>query len=79
MNVTVEDSYKCPECGYPQFCPCPTCGPHVPEGYKPWIWDETGEFVSCAQCGLKAHVDWWMDVEWDYFKDKMFKCEHKEE
>lgn len=58
----------CPECGYPQYCPCDSCkknGSRIPAGYKPWIWLQgtgtpaDGNVIECAGCGLRAHADWW--------------------
>jgi len=50
----------CPKCGYPQYCPCDSCKKNLPEGYKPWIWDETGNLITCANCGLTMHEDEWL-------------------
>ena len=62
---------NCPKCGYEQYCPCPSCQKSeyhfTPEGMKPWVWTD-GEFISCAGCGFKAHVDWWETWEMQQYE-----------
>ena len=60
---------KCPQCDYPQYCPCDSCIDQLPKGYKPWIWLR-GELVSCGNCGFTAHCDQWTDIEWEQFKKR---------
>ncbi len=61
--------FKCPECGYPQYCPCKICQRNIPKGIKPWV---TGQFkkdrlvipcTKCANCGFTQSYDWWADEE----------------
>jgi len=54
---------KCPRCGYPQYCGCPACITDVPKGYLPEVVDESGECISCANCGFTMHVDGWLEWE----------------
>lgn len=75
----VDTTYRCPECGYPQFCPCKACANLIPDGYKPWVWHLDREVISCADCGLTQHVDRWTKNEQEYYKDKQFKCKHIED
>lgn len=53
----------CPKCGYPQYCGCESCISKLPQGMKPYTWDETGELISCANCGYTEHVDIWGEIE----------------
>jgi hypothetical protein len=55
--------YHCPKCGYPQYCGCKSCIDELPEGMKPYKWDEMGELISCANCGYTEHVDIWGEIE----------------
>jgi len=62
---------NCPECNYPQYCPCESCQARgkTPEGEKPWIWID-GEFIKCAKCGFTAHADWWEDRDMRKFSEE---------
>lgn len=52
---------RCQKCGNKMYCPCPACKSSLPDGVKPWVWDETGELISCSSCGYQAHADEWLD------------------
>ena len=52
----------CPKCGYPQYCPCPSCADSLPSGFNPWVWID-GEYIKCVGCGITKHADWWLDRE----------------
>ena len=54
---------RCPECGYPMFCGCPACIEDVPIEFNPYVLDKTGEFCTCACCGLTMHASEWMDED----------------
>ena len=56
--------FKCPQCGYPQYCGCDGCMEFCPppKDIKPWKWVD-GEAIQCAGCGHTAHVDWWASQE----------------
>ena len=62
----------CPKCGYPQICGCNSCITKLPEGIKPYKWDEH-DCISCGNCGFTMHVDQWMDEEIKQFADELDK------
>lgn len=62
VNAMGEKILKCPQCGYPQHCGCPACISRIPEGILPYVWDETGELISCAKCGYTLHADGWLII-----------------
>jgi transcription elongation factor Elf1 len=62
------DTFKCPRCGYPQFCGCTSCISNIPEGILPYKWKyeqlpegNTLELCACANCNFEASIDFWMD------------------
>lgn len=61
---------KCPKCGYPQYCGCPTCLPRLPEGYKPEIRNPDEETLSCANCGYTQTYDGWLMIEEEQLKEQ---------
>ena len=65
----MDNTFKCPECGYPQYCPCHSCHPiRTGAGFNPWIWMEDGEHIKCAGCGIIKHCDWWLYQEAKHYK-----------
>lgn len=70
------DKLKCPKCGYPQFCGCPSCKPNIPEGILPYKWSSIKidkdnadlEVIICANCGYDNTPDWWMEEEEKQYK-----------
>jgi len=53
----------CPKCGKPQNCPCKSCRDYSSKDVVTWIWDETGELITCGHCGITKTADWWLDEE----------------
>lgn len=49
----------CPNCGYDQACGCPNCVDKLRTGQKPYIVVGDTDIIQCANCDLKAHIDWW--------------------
>jgi len=72
---------KCPKCGYPQFCGCPSCKDKIPQGIFPYKWryefidkdHPSMELMQCANCGFDASPDWWMDEEVRQYEKKTGK------
>jgi hypothetical protein len=60
--VLYEEELYCPNCGYPQFCPCDYCACRLPPDHVPWIWHR-GRLVECGCCGFMRDVDWWVNYE----------------
>ena len=62
---------NCPKCGYPQYCGCESCRKTglLPKGIKPYVWDETGELISCGNCGFTMHADGWLNEAEKQLKD----------
>ena len=60
----MNENFICPKCGYPQYCNCDTCRPHIPDGYLPYVVGED-EDIICANCGFAESISWWMDYAWD--------------
>jgi hypothetical protein len=74
------DTYKCPRCGYPQFCGCPSCKDKIPEGMFPYRWKyedlpegKTLELIVCANCNLEGSPDFWLDEEGKRYNDKLME------
>jgi hypothetical protein len=67
FNHECDDNDKqthCPKCGYPQCCGCNDfCLAKIPEGIKPYTWDEEGECIICPNCGFTANADFWLTLE----------------
>jgi transcription elongation factor Elf1 len=59
------DDFPCPQCGHLQTCPCASCQRRRPTE-KPWVWVK-GDLIQCGGCGLTQHVDWWQDMEIDFY------------
>lgn len=53
----------CPKCLKDQHCPCESCKERHGQEIV-WVWDTTGELVSCGHCGHTMHVDGWLTEEW---------------
>ena len=49
---------KCPQCNYPQICPCSICQQKSFQNYLPWIWIDE-EYIRCNNCYLTKSIDWW--------------------
>ncbi len=63
-----DNQIHCPECGYPHYCGCNDhCRSKIPDGIKPYLWDKTGNLVSCANCGFTAHPDFWLGLSEEIF------------
>ena len=60
----------CPKCGYPQYCGCDSCKGFLPEGIKPYKWDESGELISCGNCGYTMSQDEWLNESEKQYKEK---------
>lgn len=63
---------KCPECGYPQKCGCPSCVDRIGE-YKVFTWSEDGNSHICPDCGFIEDGNYWMLWElacWDLTRVK---------
>ncbi|MDD3039079.1 hypothetical protein [Bacteroides sp.] len=57
-------AFVCPECSYPQYCPCDSCKPRLPSTMRPWIYDPNhNSIIHCSNCGFSAHEDEWLDIE----------------
>jgi transcription elongation factor Elf1 len=67
IEKRISKKLHCPKCGYPQYCGCNSCIDKVPTDYKPWIYSEDGELISCANCGFTMHSDWWLTLEENIF------------
>ncbi len=67
----MDNKFKCPECGHPQYCPCDSCKVHfpAPEGVKYWEWQSNEESIACGNCGVIKHVDEWMDLSVEYYEN----------
>ncbi len=59
----------CPECKETQYCPCDCCKDRN-KGKVVWIWDDSGEIISCGHCGHAMHADGWLDEEAKQVKEK---------
>lgn len=69
MKDKTDDFFSCPDCGYPQICPCPACKEVPP--IKPWQWaNEKRGDIACSGCGVIKHVDEWQDLAITYFNNK---------
>jgi hypothetical protein len=64
---------NCPICNYPQYCPCPSCKPNLPVGFKLWIWVE-GDLIKCSNCGFTKHIDWWEEKEMESYNLQRKLC-----
>ena len=60
-------SLFCPKCGYPQYCGCDSCKDRLPKDIEPYTYDETGNCIYCANCGLTMHEDWWLTLSGDIY------------
>lgn len=60
----------CPKCGYELICGCKACKTKIPKNHLPEIWDSTGEFISCPNCNLTKHANWWEELSIDIVQDK---------
>ena len=58
----------CPECMYPQYCPCKSCKDRLPKDKKPWIWETNGEIIACANCKHTMHADGWENESYKNYK-----------
>jgi len=61
------DEFCCPECKYPQYCPCDNCVDRLPKNKKPWEWVD-GELIKCGNCGITKHCDWWLDRSGEFYE-----------
>jgi hypothetical protein len=57
----------CPNCYVTPLCGCPSCiKKRKPDDL---IWVRHGdETESCPSCGLRKHLDEWLDVEYEQYK-----------
>ena len=53
----------CPKCLKDQWCPCEACKERHGQEIV-WVWDKTGEIVSCGHCGHTMTAGDWLDEEW---------------
>lgn len=58
----------CPKCGNPVHCGCKACRRKHKDEVE-WlkfagICDD-GELSRCPTCGFTAHLDQWLDIEFD--------------
>lgn len=60
----------CPNCGKESACPCANCAEANKDKVR-WVWDATGELISCGHCGYTMHADEWGDFEWTAYKKRL--------
>lgn len=56
---------SCPRCGTEYVCPCKHCRERESEK-TPWI-SHDDDTESCPKCGLRKHVDMWLEEELKQF------------
>lgn len=56
---------NCPKCNGEQNCPCKNC--NDTSGKIVWNWID-GEFIECGHCGYTMHVDAWLDLDYEKWK-----------
>ena len=63
----------CPNCGKPQYCPCPSCRErHKQKIVWKWVTTPDGP-IACGHCGYTMSCDAWMDEEWKQYQEWIYK------
>ena len=52
----------CPNCKTEYVCPCPSCAKTFSKNKIPWI-SHDDDTESCPTCGLRKHLDEWLNEE----------------
>lgn len=59
---------NCPNCNTEYVCPCKHCAKTFSKGKIPWI-SHDDDTESCPKCGLRKHLDGWLDIQYKQFKE----------
>jgi hypothetical protein len=58
----------CPKCNTPYVCPCESCQKRNPTKVA---WLRIGDDQeACYNCGLTHHIEEWMNIEYEQYKEK---------